>query len=310
MAGAMDDRPRLTVSVLIPTKNRPEELALALASVLAQRVLPAQIVVVDQSGDDRACVTVERQMREARGAASQISLVCAREPQLAGTAAARNRLLELAGADILLFVDDDAELEHDFIEELLAVYMRWPEVGGVSGIITNYSVAARGFRWWAWLFERGPFHDERQPIYWSAERLRHSAALPVRKFTGAAMSFRAEVARRARFDDRLAGASREEDTDFCEQLRPVPLVIAPRARFVHRRSSRNRAGEHWLKEHAHSAYYLFRRHWRASATNRLRFGWLHVGYAVAISLACLKARSAGPLRAFRAGARRARELTA
>jgi GT2 family glycosyltransferase len=301
---------RLAVSVLIPTKNRPEDLALALRSVLAQTVLPRQIVIVDQSADERGRVALDREMREADGGAREISLVYVHEPQLAGTAAARNRLVELGEADILLFVDDDAELEREFIDELLAVYERRPEADGVSGIITNYSVATRGFRWWASLFVRGPFHDERQRIYWNADRLRHSTPVPVRKFTGAAMSFRAKAARRARFDARLTGASREEDTDFCEQLRPATLLIAPRARFSHRRSARNRVGEHWLKEHAHTAHYLFRRHWRAGAVNRLCFAWLHIGYAVALSLACLKARSIGPLRAFQAGMRRARQLSA
>jgi glucosyl-dolichyl phosphate glucuronosyltransferase len=298
---------RLTVSVLVPTKNRPEELALALRGILEQTALPTQIVIVDQSADDRGQIAVERRMREA---ARHIPLVYVREPELAGTSAARNRLLELGVADILLFIDDDVELEREFIEELLSAYEGHPEVGGVSGIITNYSVPARAFRCWAWLFVRGPLHDERQPIYWNADRLRHCAPLPVRKFTGAAMSFRAEVARRARFDARLVGALRGEDADFCERLKPVPLVIAPGARFVHRRSSRNRVGEHWLREHAHSAYYLFHRHWRGSTTDRLRFVWLHVGYAVAISLSCLKLWSVHPLREFQAGARRGRRLGA
>lgn len=301
---------RLRVSVLIPTKNRPEELALALRSILAQTVLPRQIVIVDQSIDARSRAALDLQIREAGSALRQISLVYVREPRLSGTAAARNRLMELAEAEILLFVDDDAELEHEFIEELLAVYEDRPEAGGVSGIIINYSVAGRASRWWASLFVRGPFHDERQRIYWNADRLRRCAPLPVRKFTGAAMSFRAEVARSARFDARLTGASREEDTDFCEQLRPATLLIAPRARFTHRRSARSRGEEHWLKEHTHTAHYLFRRHWRGSAANRLCFAWLHVGYAIAVSLACLRARSMGPLRAFHAGTHRARELTA
>lgn len=306
----MDRGERLSVCALIPTKNRPGELALALRSILAQTVLPRQIVIVDQSGDDRARLAIGREMKEADEAKQWITLVYVYEPELAGTAAARNRLLEIGDADILLFVDDDAELEPDFIEELLTAYEERPEAAGLSGIITNYTVAARSFRWWAALFARGPFHDERQRIYWNADRMRRSDPIAVRKFTGAAMSFRAEMARRARFDARLIGASREEDTDFCEQLRPATLLIAPRARFVHRRRRRDRGGGYWLTEHAHTAHYLFRRHWRAQTINRLCFAWLHVGYAIAIALSCLKARSIDPLRAFQAGVNRARRLTA
>jgi GT2 family glycosyltransferase len=306
---AMGSARKLTVSVLVPTKNRPDELAVALRSIFVQTVLPRQIVIVDQSADDRSRIALDHEMEKAGVAAERISLVYVYEPQIAGTAAARNRLMELGEADILLFVDDDAELERQFIDELLAVYEEWPEVDGVSGIITNYSVAARRFRLWASVFARGPFHDERQPIYWNADRLRRSAPLPVSKFTGAAMSFRADVARRALFDERLTGASREEDTDFCEQLKPATLLIGPRARFIHRRRLRDRSGEHWLTEHAHTAYYLFRRHWRAKTVNRLCFAWLHVGYAVAVTLACYKARSTGPLRAFSAGVNRALRST-
>src|SRR5262249_3436168 len=44
---------RLTASVITPTKNRPVFLAEAIRALLVQTVLPDELIVVDQSDDDR-----------------------------------------------------------------------------------------------------------------------------------------------------------------------------------------------------------------------------------------------------------------
>ena len=43
----------MTFSVVIPTKNRPTELATVIDSLLAQSRLPNQLIIIDQSSSDK-----------------------------------------------------------------------------------------------------------------------------------------------------------------------------------------------------------------------------------------------------------------
>jgi GT2 family glycosyltransferase len=287
----------LRVSVIIPTKNRGSELLAAVRSLARQTVLPSQIVVVDQSTDDSALLNLQREL----DGLGSVRLDYVHDRSLNGAAAARNRAMDLAAADIWLFLDDDVELEFDFIQRLLEGYQGYPAAGGISGIITNYPPPSAASRLWTAIFVRGPFHDDRQPIYWNCERLRNSEPVAVRTFTSALMSFRASVIYDLRFDSNYPGAL-AEDVDFCQRLPAGTLMfIAPRARLVHNRSVVNRSRSHWLRLHAESTYYLFERHWNKQITNRLYFKWLKVGYVIAAILASAKAGSLESWRAIEAG---------
>ena len=208
----MSNNPR--VCVIIPTKNRAADLAIAVRSLLGQTILPAQVAIVDQSIDESGLDLVRTEFAGAPG----VRLDYTWDTSINGAAAARNRAMESATGDIWLFLDDDVVLEPDFIERLLEVYINYPEVQGVSGIITNYRPSPLPLRLWTAIFARGPFNDERQPIYCAAEQLRNGEPVPVRQFTGALMSFRASTIREMRFDPKLTGGSLAEDTDFCWRL--------------------------------------------------------------------------------------------
>jgi GT2 family glycosyltransferase len=219
---------------------------------------------------------------------------------------ARNRAMEIADGDIWLFLDDDVVLEPDFVEQLLAVYREYPQVDGVSGIITNYSRPGFLFRIWTVIFVRGPFRDERQPIYWNADSLRGSGPIAVFRFTGALMSFRATVMRGRLFDKNLQGVSDGEDIDFCIQLGPdAKLVIAPRARLEHRHSL-VRLQDHWLRRSVRGNIFVYRKNWNKKSFNRLCYSWLVVGYSLVAIVASIRRLSLDPYRALRMGREEAR----
>lgn len=297
------------VAVLIPTKDRPACLTRAIQLILAQTVLPAQVVIVDQSKTDDSRRRVEALFGSVSTTGSPVRLCYLHEPSLPGAAVARNRAMTIADGLVWLFLDDDMEPEADFIEQLLVVYARWPSVAGVSGIITNYARPSLAFRMWSWVFLQGPFHDERQPIYWKADQLRHHDPIPVTKFGSGLMSFRADVVRDVRFDGSLRGLPPGEDIDFCARLGPqAKLVIAPRARIAHRPSATGRSVEHWVKEYAQGKLYVYYRNWRSGLRNRLCCLWFEVGCALAAALGSLHRRSLAPWRAFARGVREAADL--
>jgi GT2 family glycosyltransferase len=294
-----------SVSVIIPTKDRPDDLEVAVRSLLRQSVLPRELIIVDQSRDAKSRQRVER---EFAGSPPQLrhhtKLVYLHDTSIRGGAIARNRAMDAAQGDLWVFLDDDVELEPDFIQELLDTYHRYPQVDGVSGIITNYPLPPWPFRIWSWTFIRGPFRDERQPIYWNADLLRGSDPVAVSRLGGGVMSFRAAPIRGLRFDENLQGVSDGEDVDFCARLRPgAVLLIAPRARLVHHQSPMGRSKTHALRRFSRANCYLYQKHWRKGTFHRLFFMWLCVGLGLAASIASLRRGSLDPWRALAQGMR-------
>lgn len=285
-----------SIAIAIPTKDRPRDLETTVKSVLRQSVLSKQLIIIDQSGDEegrgRVIALYHALLRDA-GVGVRLTYV--RDPLLSGLTQARNRALALVDAEIVLFLDDDVVLEQDFNERILEAYSEHPEAVGISGIITNPSRLPCAFRWWIYTFMRGPFWDDCQPVHLRAHQLRNSAPIRVARLSGCLMSFRVAAIRVARFDEHLHGACIGEDIDFCAQLWPGALYIAPKARLAHKRSPLGRSREGWLARHARTMWYLYRRHWTGRFLYRLAFLWLNCGYAVVAAVVTLRHCSRHPL---------------
>jgi len=118
-------------SVVIPTYNRAELLALALDSVLAQRTsVPYEVIAVDNNSTDHTREVVER---AAKGAAAEVRYVF--EP-VQGSSAARNAGIAAARGEILAFLDDDVIAEPDWLAALADAYARVPDAWAVGGRVT------------------------------------------------------------------------------------------------------------------------------------------------------------------------------
>ncbi len=284
------------ISVIIPTKNRADDLRHTLDGLVSQTRRPNEIIVVDQSS-----------VPSLDPASVPIPLIYVYAPQISGAAVARNIAMDRATGDIWIFLDDDVSLEPQYVEEIMRAYS--PEVAGVSGIITNYTVPPSSRRLFENVFVRGVFHDDRQPVYWHADDLRFHGPQRVRQFGCGVMSFRATVVRDLRFDPQLTGCSLAEDIDFCARLpRGAVLLIAPKARLLHKRSPGGRATAHWLDTHAQSSTYMRVRNWHRGLADDLCFAWLQIGYALTAAVGSCKRGSLEPFRAWRQGTARGRGL--
>lgn len=96
-----------TVSVIIPTRNRPVFLRAAIDSVLAQTHPVTQIVVVDDASE------CDGGFAELVGRAPSVELI--RCPRRGGPAAARNLGLGRATGEYVVFLDDDDLLAPAFV---------------------------------------------------------------------------------------------------------------------------------------------------------------------------------------------------
>lgn len=97
------------ITVVIPTYNRPEVLKGTIESYLAGRVLPRQIVIVDQTSEPFNPATI----LDKRGV--DIDVVCSAIPSLT---LARNIGARVSSNDIILFSDDDIVVNGDSIAVL------------------------------------------------------------------------------------------------------------------------------------------------------------------------------------------------
>jgi GT2 family glycosyltransferase len=109
-------KPQVPVSVVIVTRNRAVQLTtVSLPSLARQTHAPVQVLVWDASDDD-AARDATMEMRD-----SIPSLGYSRAPRT-GTSAQRNDAIPHCTADIILFLDDDAELYPDALAQLTAVF--------------------------------------------------------------------------------------------------------------------------------------------------------------------------------------------
>ena len=113
----------VSVSIVVPTCDRPDDLRRCLESLRAQRTTrPLEIVVVDN--------------RPGHGPARQVARdfahVVVVEEKRPGLSYARNAGFLAAHGDILVATDDDVVAPPDWIERLIAPFAR-PEVAAVTG---------------------------------------------------------------------------------------------------------------------------------------------------------------------------------
>ena len=117
----------------MPTLHRPQVLARALASLFAQDVLPAELIVVDASDDIETQTKVEAFAVQGTGLCS-IRWVPA---DIRGAAAQRNQGVAAATQPFLWFFDDDIVFEPDCVVRLWRAIDSDSSLGGVSATIIN-----------------------------------------------------------------------------------------------------------------------------------------------------------------------------
>ncbi len=110
------------ISILVCTRNRPEDLALALPGILAQDYPNFEVVLIDQSTDDRSAQWIEQH--------------CQNDPHLryirtqtVGLSIARNLALSEARNELCAFTDDDTEVPPDWLQKIGAAFETYPDAG-------------------------------------------------------------------------------------------------------------------------------------------------------------------------------------
>lgn len=114
------DAPKATV--VITTKNRKEDLAIAVASALRQSV-PTEVIVIDDGSTDGTADFVRANFPAAKVHRFETS---------GGLILRRNEGASLASAPVIFSIDDDAEFSTDFVVEQTLADFDHPRIGAVA----------------------------------------------------------------------------------------------------------------------------------------------------------------------------------
>ena len=192
----------MLLSVLIPVyRQHPEALLKSIQAQIAGGSLAAEVLVLDDSADASA-------FGWHNSYADQPGLRILSFPENLGRSAARNRLMDEAKGDYLLFLDGDMQLPVDFLEKILP-HLK-PDQLVCGGIASNAS-DNNGLR----------ARYSRKAEEKSAEtRQQH----PYRSFTAANFAMPAAWKTTHRFPEPHAGYG-HEDTHFGLQLKSATRKI-------------------------------------------------------------------------------------
>ncbi len=218
--------PKVRLSIIIPNRNRDEDLLRCLKSIQIQSCQNYEVIIVDDASNDQLIYDHTR--------LKQWPVKIIRNPKRCGAAAAKNIGARSASGSLLMFLDSDSELfDPDVIRQVILMMDEDDSIGGIGGEI---EITEQG----------GHFRPERcvslktgkiSKLYFDCKSAdRESEILSTCNLT----------VRRELFD-RLNGFEElfytyYEDTDFCLRLRGLGyrLVTSSRTLAIHHRSARGR----------------------------------------------------------------------
>ena len=254
-------------SVVIPTLGRPGPLRETLESVLACEPPPDEVIVVD--ADPAA---------SAAAAAESVGALVRVLPSPAGMTLQRNRGLDEASGDVVVFLDDDVEVDPGLFRGLAETYGD-ASIVGVTGTIVEPDLGRAGgagsvFRRLVLGDREGTFTRAGYPRYLS----RYDREVDLEFMQGCFMSARRELAAAVRFDESLRGYALAEDEDFAYRLsRHGRIRFVPRLRVVHKKlgfasQDSRELGRLVIRNRS----YLFRKNFPQSPLARAQFALLVV----------------------------------
>ncbi|MFA5261811.1 MAG: glycosyltransferase [Candidatus Omnitrophota bacterium] len=215
------------VSVIIPTRNRPEDIEDCLRCLYQQSYPAFEVIVVDASPDEKTKDIVQKKFPQARY--EYFPKGDNQRPK------AKNIGIGLAKGEILAFIDDDSLVQEGWMEACVNSYSS-PETGGVGGFIVEKreeNVTPREKDYVA----RITFNGTRIGTF----NFDKGETIEVEHLRGCNMSFRREAVEKITgFDPNYIGSNVLEETDFCVRIRKAgyKILYNPRMRVIHTAGTR------------------------------------------------------------------------
>jgi GT2 family glycosyltransferase len=275
------------------TRDRPNDLATLLQTVLYQDYLPLEVIIVDDSLQHSAEIVVNLFSSKFESAGCSLKYVSGSGD---GLPAARNLGVKIANGDVLLFLDDDTLLSDKKTLKVIAEFFKKNgNALAVQPLITSPANSER---------KNGLVSKLENAIYKvlmlayhkdDVLAVRRSGAsifpsnltrvIKVQRLSGCCCCFRREIFRQFEFDTNLKRWGYMEDLDFSYRVyrkNPNSLYAIPYTKIVHKHTTEGRLTTkttiymstiYWF-------YIFFKDIFEASILNLIAFMWALTGNLV------------------------------
>ena len=220
----------MTFSFVIPTKNRPIELATVFDAILAQNRLPEQVIIIDQSSKDN----VIKEQLAPQAKKENIRLDYIHDESINGLVQAKATSIQYNQCDYISFFDDDIVHEPNYLEAIEESIIAHPEMIGLNGVILNAPKEGLLKRLIFRFTHFGLYKDNRQSVIRS---LKEGTIQPqsVDTLSGGLSTWKKEVFDNVTFDTKNKFHA-YEDKEFSiriERAFPKQMFIVPQAKLYH-----------------------------------------------------------------------------
>lgn len=275
-----------TITVIICTRNRLDDFRETLASLLKQKRLPDELVVVDSSDTN----SLEEYLKT-------VSLPMALKyiHSNPGLTLQRNIGVRGSSGDLICFFDDDTELNGNYLANVEAVFARNdPNLGAVGGRLENlfgdqpmtlrFRIERAIFGLLRFVFGLDDYGSGRFRLSGMAT-FPHHLMKPryIDCLSGGLMSFRREVFQKVQFDEGLPGYGLMEDWSISKSVMDAgyKTYYEPAASLIHKESPQNRFNYfRWAEIFIVNYDYLFRKYWRRDWYRIPSYYWALLGFFV------------------------------
>ncbi|MFO0920501.1 MAG: glycosyltransferase family 2 protein [Candidatus Saccharimonadales bacterium] len=124
----------LTLSLVIPVYNEQDHLKSCLEAVAKQTVIPDEVIVVDNNSTDKSVKIAE--------SFPFVKIVNEVEQ---GVTFARNKGFNIAKSAIIGRIDSDTRLEPDWVEKVLEIFSKEPDLAAITGSVAYYDMPLVSF---------------------------------------------------------------------------------------------------------------------------------------------------------------------
>lgn len=276
------------MSVIVPTRNRPDDLQELLRCLCAQRRAPHEVIVVDGSSIGSAKNTAKAFRLRFRSRGCRLKYV---RGGYDGLPAARNLGVRYASGEAVLFLDDDTLPDREQIDALTEFLEDNPLALGLQtrverlGITSQHGFAHRLWNATCKTLMLSYTEENRMSVRRSAERVTPGTlrrVVPAQALFGCSFCFRRSVFERFKFDVNLKRWGYLEDLDFSYRVyrsHPNSLYAIPNALVLHKASPTSRMPNEQVvnMNTVYRFYVFFKNISRDSRLNLSAFLWAQIG---------------------------------